>query len=123
MLAVQRCLHYAARMPATLPAAFVEQVRSGFPADFLSTEPADLTEFGKDWTRVSSPAPAAIVFPRSTDEVSRLLKLCNTHDVKVVPSGGRTGLAAGAMAANGELVVSLKRMNRIRGNSLESVKE
>jgi len=113
VLAVQRCLHYAARMPATLPAAFVEQVRSGFPADFLSTEPADLTEFGKDWTRVFSPAPAAIVFPRSTDEVSRLLKLCNTHDVKVVPSGGRTGLAAGAMAANGELVVSLKRMNRM----------
>jgi FAD/FMN-containing dehydrogenase len=45
--------------------------------------------------------------------VSRLLALCNAHDVPVVPSGGRTGLAGGALAAHGELVLSLSRMRRM----------
>lgn len=96
-----------------LPSAFLERIQAGFPSDFLSTDASDLREFGKDWTRVFNPAPSAIAFPRTTDEVSRLLKICHELDVKVVPSGGRTGLAGGAIAAQGELVLSLKRMNRI----------
>ncbi|HET9450627.1 MAG TPA: FAD-binding oxidoreductase, partial [Aggregicoccus sp.] len=52
-------------------------------------------------------------FPRTTEEVSRLLALCSAHRVAVVPSGGRTGLAGGAVAARGELVLSLQRMNRL----------
>lgn len=84
-----------------------------FPADFLSLDSADLAEYGRDWTRVFDPRPSAVARPRSTDEVSRLLKLCSEFGVAVVPSGGRTGLAGGAMATNGELVVSLERMRRI----------
>jgi FAD/FMN-containing dehydrogenase len=96
-----------------LPADFTAAVAGQFPADFLSTEPDDLTTFGRDWTRVHEPRPSAIAFPRSTAEVSRLLRLCSAHRVPVVPSGGRTGLAAGAVAAHGELVVSLARMRRM----------
>jgi FAD/FMN-containing dehydrogenase len=54
-----------------------------------------------------------VAFPRTTDEVSRLLALCTRHRVPVVPSGGRTGLAGGAVAARGELVLSLARMRRM----------
>ena len=96
-----------------LPADFQTAVARDFPADFLTDDPADLAEYGRDWTRVYAPAPSAIAFPRSTDEVSRLLALCNAHGVPVVPSGGRTGLAGGAVAARGELVVSLARMRRM----------
>ena len=98
---------------AGLPADFEAAVAREFPADFLTREASELAEYGKDWTRVTAPAPAAIVFPRTTDEVSRLLALCSHHDVAVVPSGGRTGLAGGALAAKGELVVSLSRMRRM----------
>jgi FAD/FMN-containing dehydrogenase len=94
----------------TLPGAFTDAIARDFPADFLSTDPSDLETFGRDWTRFIDPAPSAVAFPRSTDEVSRLVKLCAAHGVPIVPSGGRTGLAAGAVAANGELVVSLERM-------------
>src|SRR6185437_8011155 len=73
----------------------------------------DLATFGRDWTKVIDPAPAAIALPRSTSEVSRLLRLTAAHGIPVVPSGGRTGLAAGAVAARGELVVSLSRMRRM----------
>jgi FAD/FMN-containing dehydrogenase len=99
-------------MPA-LPEAFAAAVASDFPADFLTTDPSDLATMGRDWTRVIEPSPAAIALPRSTDEVSRLLRLAAAHRVAIVPSGGRTGLAGGAVAANGELVVSLTRMRRM----------
>ena len=95
--------------PVALP-AFFDAVARDFPADFVSRDPGDLAEYGRDWTRVVEPAPCAIALPRTTDEVARLVKLCAAHGVAVVPSGGRTGLAGGAVAARGELVVSLGRM-------------
>lgn len=98
---------------APLPPDFLRAVAEGFPQDFLTREPAELAEYGRDWTRVYAPAPGAVAFPRTTEEVSRLLALCSAHRVAVVPSGGRTGLAGGAVAARGELVLSLQRMNRL----------
>lgn len=93
--------------------AFFARITQEFPADFLSRDEADLREYGKDWTKVYPPRPSAIAFPRTTDEVSRVVKLCAEHGVAIVPSGGRTGLAGGAVAANGELVLSMSRMRRI----------
>lgn len=95
---------------STLSAAFLQELQTLFPGDFASADPSDLEEFGRDWTRVIPPAPSLVVFPRSTEEVSLLMKLCGRHGVAVVPSGGRTGLAGGAVAASGEVVVSLTRM-------------
>ena len=85
-----------------LPAAFLAAIAAGFPADFASTEASDLTEYGRDWTKVFTPAPSLVAFPRTTDEVSRFLSLASEHGVAVVPSGGRTGLAAGAVAGEGD---------------------
>ncbi len=94
-------------------AAFFETLARDFPADFVTRDPGDLLEYGRDWTRVLTPAPCAIALPRTTDEVVRLVKLCATYGVPMVPSGGRTGLAAGAVAARGEIVVSTSRMRAI----------
>jgi FAD/FMN-containing dehydrogenase len=96
-----------------LPAAFQTAIARDFPPDFLSFDAGDRAEYGKDWTKVHAPNPSAIAFPRSTAEVAGLLRLCTEHRVSVVPSGGRTGLAGGAMAVNGELVLSLSRMRRM----------
>ncbi|MBX5484282.1 MAG: FAD-binding oxidoreductase [Myxococcaceae bacterium] len=98
---------------STLPDAFLRALSESFPADFCTRDPDELQELGRDWTRVYAPAPSAVVLPRSTDEVARFLALCNQHRVPVVPSGGRTGLAGGAVAKSGEVVLSLRRMNRI----------
>ena len=89
-----------------LPASLTE----GFPPDFASSEPDDLQTYGRDWTKVYAPAPSLLVRPRSTAEVSRFLARANEHRVAVVPSGGRTGLSGGAVAKNGEVVLSLERM-------------
>jgi FAD/FMN-containing dehydrogenase len=96
-----------------LPADFRSSVTGLFPDDLLSFAADDLDTYGKDWTRVYVPAPSAIARPRTTEEVARLLGLCAEHGVAVVPSGGRTGLAGGAVACRGELVLSLERMRRM----------
>lgn len=78
----------------------------------LKTDPADLEHYGRDWTRRWTPAPLAIALPATVDEVQAVLRWANDHAVAVVPSGGRTGLSGGAVAAHGELVLSLERMNK-----------
>jgi hypothetical protein len=102
--------------PALTPArfdAFARALAESVPELATSVDPEDLATYGRDWTRVYEPRPSLVAFPRSRDEVSRLLALANLHGVPVVPSGGRTGLAAGAVAKDGELVLSLTRMRRM----------
>ncbi len=96
-----------------LSSAALARISDSLGKDVLSQDPADLAEYGRDWTRVFASAPSVIAFPRTTEQVSNLLAICNAERVAVVPSGGRTGLAGGAVAANGELVLSLSRMRRI----------
>ena len=79
----------------------------------LKTAPSELEHYGRDWTRRWTPAPLAIALPGSVGEVQALVRWANDEGVAIVPSGGRTGLSGGAVAANGELVVSLERMNRV----------
>ncbi|GGE56549.1 FAD-binding oxidoreductase [Streptosporangium jomthongense] len=77
------------------------------------TDAADLDSYGKDWTRIYAPNPLAIVLPKTTEQVQALVKFANEHNVALVPSGGRTGLSAGAVAAKGEVVVAFDNMNQI----------
>lgn len=77
------------------------------------TDGASLQEYGRDWTKYLQPRPTAVVFPKTTDEVVRLVKWAREACVALVPSGGRTGLSGGAAALNGEVVVSLQKMNQI----------
>ena len=109
------------KIPLMSLETFFKECDEQFPKDFLTREKSELIEYGKDWTKVYLPDPCAIAFPRSTEEVAKVLKLCSKHKVAVVPSGGRTGLAGGAVAANGELVLSLKKMNKMSEPNLTSM--
>jgi FAD/FMN-containing dehydrogenase len=95
-------------------AALLEALSAALPAGSLSRDAGDLAEYGRDWTRVYDPAPCAVAFPRSTDDVVRIVRLCAEHHAAIVPSGGRTGLAGGAVAARGELVLSLAKMRAMQ---------
>lgn len=103
-------------MPPTAyvpPSAFLAELARDFPPDFSSADPAELRTYGCDWTKVYEPAPSLVARPRSTDEVARFLACCTRHRVPVVPSGGRTGLSGGAVAKDGEVVLSLERMRAL----------
>ena len=93
--------------------AILDELVRRLPQLRLLTEPGDLEHYGRDWTRRWVPAPLAIALPASVAEVQEIVLWANQHKVAIVPSGGRTGLSGGAVAANGELVLSLERMNRV----------
>ena len=79
----------------------------------LSTDPGDLEHHGRDWTRRWTPAPLAVAFPADIAQVQAIVRWAAQSGVAIVPSGGRTGLSGGAVAAHGELVLSLDRMNKV----------
>ena len=84
-----------------------------FPAERVRTSPEDLGVWGVDWTRSFPVAPGAVVFPVTVEEIVAVTRLANEAGFALVPSGGRTGLSGGAVASNGEVVVSFDRMNRV----------
>lgn len=94
-------------------ASLKELVAIGDAPGKILTDPADLENYGKDWTRIYAPNPLAIALPKTTEQVQALVKFANQNQVSLVPSGGRTGLSAGAVAANEEVVVALDNMNQI----------
>ncbi|MFC1286579.1 glycolate oxidase subunit GlcD [Bacillus paralicheniformis] len=57
--------------------------------------------------------PDAVIAPRSTEEVSQIVKICNTHRIPIVPRGSGTNLCAGTCPTEGGIVLLFKHMNRI----------
>jgi glycolate oxidase subunit GlcD len=94
-------------------AALKQLMTAGDAPGKVLTDPSDLATYGTDWTRIYTPNPVAIVLPKTTEQVQALVQFANQNNVALVPSGGRTGLSAGAVAANGEVVVAFDNMNQI----------
>lgn len=84
-----------------------------FDKDQILVDPESLKVYGKDWVKYYEPNAQAIVFPKSTLEVQKLVLWARKNKVSLVPSGGRTGLSGAAVAINNEVVVSFEKMNRI----------
>ncbi|MCR1828226.1 FAD-binding oxidoreductase [Pseudomonas oleovorans] len=96
----------------TTPAQ-IEELKTLVEPGKVLTDADSLEAYGKDWTKHFAPAPSAIVFPKTTEQVQAIVRWANAHKVALVPSGGRTGLSAAAVAANGEVVVAFDYMNQI----------
>ena len=56
----------------------------------------------------------AVLKPKTTQEVSEILKWCWERRIGVVPQGGNTGLVGGGVPLNDEIILSLGNMNKIR---------
>jgi FAD/FMN-containing dehydrogenase len=80
---------------------------------YVLSDPADLENYGQDWSKLYIPNPCLVVRPANTEQVAEVVKLAAQHKIAIVPSGGRTGLSGGAVASDGELVLSLERLNTI----------
>jgi FAD/FMN-containing dehydrogenase len=63
-----------------------------------------------DWSGLPPTRPLAVLRPRTTEQVSTVLRICHAHRQPVVPQGGLTGLCGGARAGDGEIALSLERM-------------
>jgi glycolate oxidase len=88
------------------------------PANVLSqTEDLLLYEFDGS---VEKARPEVVVFPHTTEHVSRIVKLAAKYQVPVVGRGAGTGLSGGALARGGGVMIVFARMNRIMELDLEN---
>ncbi|KAL4440007.1 hypothetical protein ABPG75_003008 [Micractinium tetrahymenae] len=77
------------------------------------TDPHELAPFNKDWMGKYQGASRVALKPRSTEQVSALLRHCNERRLAVVPQGGNTGLVGGSVPVHDEVVVSTAAMNQV----------
>lgn len=74
----------------------------------------DLEAYNSDWMRKYRGHTRLAVKPKTTEEVSKVLKYCNDNMLAVVPQGGNSGLVGGSVPVFDEIVISTSRMNDIR---------
>jgi FAD/FMN-containing dehydrogenase len=81
---------------------------------YALTDAADIAPYTTEERDLFHGHSPLVLRPGSTQEVSAICKLANEHKIALVPQGGNTGLVGGQTPHNGEVVISLKRLDRIR---------
>ena len=104
------CIVHAMSQALLTPDSVVTELTALLgPAAVFTGEAAKERAVGT-WARLGS--PRAVVYPASTEQVSAVPKIAHRTGAAVVPWGGKTGLAGGAIA-EGAIALSLEKMNRI----------
>jgi len=99
--------------PPEVPSELISELRTIVGDRGWTSDPADLEPQLRDWVGYARGATPIMVMPKNASEVAAVVKACVAAGVPIVPQGGNTGSVAGAIP-QGEILVSLRRMNRIR---------
>src|ERR1700750_988142 len=101
---------------ATTPLApeLIDQFRKIVGDKYAITDAADIEAYVTEERNLFHGRSPLVLRPGSTAEVAAICKLANQHMIALVPQGGNTGLVGGQSPHNGEVVVSLRRMDKIR---------
>jgi len=91
----------------------IEQFRKIVGDDYVMIDLRSKEDYAHDKTEDYFFMPDVVVKPRTPQEVSELLKICNARKIPVTPRGAGTGLAGGAIPVNRGLVISMERFNKI----------
>jgi glycolate dehydrogenase FAD-linked subunit len=100
--------------PTEAPVSLLRGLTEAVGSDHVYSRPADLAAYAYDAFGASGnrELPLAVVFPKTTQEVSAVMRECAAQHVAVVPRGAGTGYSGGAIGT-GAVILSLVRMNRI----------
>ncbi|MCS6977882.1 MAG: FAD-binding protein [Gemmatales bacterium] len=90
-----------------------ERFRRLLGPEAVLTAPSDLVVYECDGYTIEKNRPDVVVFPRSTEEVVQIVRLCNQLGVPFLPRGAGTSLAGGCLPVGGGVVIALTRMKRI----------
>lgn len=91
----------------------IEDFESILGVSYVLKDPKQVKEYSRDWSKPPETFATCVLLPANTEDVAEILAYCQKNKVPLVPSGGRTGLAAGAVAKHGEVILSLSRLNKI----------
>src|SRR5215475_13499820 len=104
-------------VPSAVPplsSELIEKFRNIVSAKYAVTDQAAIAPYVTEERDLFKGHSPLVLRPGSTAEVSAICKLASAQKIALVPQGGNTGLVGGQTPHNGEVVISLKRMDRIR---------
>ncbi|KAJ3315377.1 hypothetical protein HDU76_002215 [Blyttiomyces sp. JEL0837] len=78
------------------------------------TDADETAGFNEDWMRKYRGASTIVLRPKTTAQVSEILKYCNERSLAVVPQGGNTGLVGGSVPVFDEIILSTANMNAVQ---------
>ena len=80
----------------------------------VSTSASELAIYNNDWMNKYHGKSTTVLRPKTTKEVSEVVKWCNERRIAIVPQGGNTGLVGGGVPIEDEVILSLGNMTKIR---------
>jgi FAD/FMN-containing dehydrogenase len=108
---------------AKLNNALIDQLKQLAGSGGWLEEPDDLAPYLTEWRGLYTGRTPLMLQPTSTQQVAAILALCNEHQIGVVPQGGNTGLAGGAIPGlddRDEVLLSLRRMRSVRNTDADN---
>src|SRR5580765_4417223 len=96
-----------------LTAAHIESFKKIVGEKFVFGDDETLHHYSHDETEDLNYLPAVVIKPRSAEEISLILSICNKEKIPVTPRGAGTGLSGGALPHLGGVLLSTERMNSI----------
>ncbi len=100
-------------MPPKLDKKVLKKLQEVVGTEGLLVRPEHVLVYECDGTTAFKSPPDAVVLPSSTDEVSRVVRICADSKTPFVGRGAGTGLSGGAIPSEGGVVVAMNRMNHI----------
>jgi glycolate oxidase len=91
----------------------LDQFKSICGNQYVLTDEQSLADYGHDETENLLFLPDIVIRPRTAEEISEVMKICNEHKIPVTPRGAGTGLSGGALPHLGGVLLSTDRMNSI----------
>lgn len=97
--------------PALLP--IVDDLRTLVGHENVLAVHSDLVAYECDGFVIEKNCPDVVVFPRSTEDVAAIVRLCNQHDLPFLPRGAGTSLSGGCLPVGGGVMIVLTRMREV----------
>jgi len=92
---------------------YIEQFKKIVGDTYVFTDEESLNNYAHDETENLHFLPDIVIKPRSAQEISKIMLICNEHKIPVTPRGAGTGLSGGALPNLGGVLLSMERMNSI----------
>ena len=98
---------------SSLTAEIINEFKKIVGENYVLYDEETLDHYAHDETENLHYLPDVVIKPRTAQEISALMKICNAKKIPVTPRGAGTGLSGGALAHLGGVVLAMERMNSI----------
>src|SRR6476661_5287701 len=103
----------ATASPFSLASQHIDEFKKILGEKYVFIDEDSLYNYSHDETEDFHFLPDVVLKPRTAEEISAILKICNQHKIPVTPRGAGTGLSGGALPHLGGVLLSTERMNKI----------